>query len=47
MVAKYVVPVGQQVVGFNKLKDSRVQQGTSEGAVGKEMMLLPSSSTRQ
>lgn len=24
MVAKYVVPVGQQVVGFNELKESSV-----------------------
>lgn len=42
VVAKDVVPVGQQVVGFNELKDSSADR-SSQGAGEKEMnaVLLP------
>lgn len=46
MVAKDVVPVGQQVVGFNELKDSSVDR-SGQGVGEKEIGLLTSFNTRK
>lgn len=46
VVAKDVVPAGQQVVGFNKLKDSSADR-SSQGAGEKEMNGLLLSPTKQ